>query len=412
MIKHYIKKLIGEKNFAVIRAFVLTTKNNFKSKIDCSLPYKVLSQKDAHVFFGYYDIQQLSSDEEKALVHVIHQGADTNAEAKIGYYDKECNFTELCKTRAWCWQQGARLRWHPNDSDLVIYNDFVNDSYVTQVFSINKKGVVDTYDRAFYDIDSKFCYGLSLNFSRLQRLRPGYGYSNIKDSTEGIPIPENDGIYRTDLNTGKTQLLITYERVTNGLENKTDFEHYFNHISFSPDGKRFIFFHIFQKVNSYMWKTRLICSDINGENLNVLEENNKVSHYCWNGSDELLVTCYDENGNQFYERIDIHSGEKSIFNGKVLTRDGHPTLRNDGLFVTDTYPNSNSFQKLIICDNYKDDNSMVPSHEISLFHSPYLEGEKRCDLHPRVSRSGRYISLDTTFTGNKRSCIIIDRKKA
>lgn len=410
MIKYYIKKVIGQKNFALFRAFILTTKNMLKPKIECSLPYKFLSLKDAHVFFGYYDIQQLSVDEEKALVHVVNLGATTE-EATIGYYDLEGRFNKLCKTKAWNWQQGARLRWHPNDSDLIIYNDFVKDSYVTKVFSITKRELVNTYDRAFYDIDSKFHYGLSLNFSRLQRLRPGYGYINCKDSTEGVAIPKNDGIFRTNLETGETELIIPYEIVTNEIENKNEYEHYFNHISFSPDGMRFIFFHIYQKFNNNVWKTRLICSDTNGDNLIILEEENKVSHYCWKGSNELIVTCYDEKGKQFYEIIDINSGEKSMLIGDALTLDGHPTLRNNGLFVTDTYPDRNSFQKLIICDNYDCINEMAISHEISLFHSPFLEGEKRCDLHPRVSNSGRYISIDTTFKDNKRSCIIFDRKK-
>jgi hypothetical protein len=43
-----------------------------------------------------------------------------------------------------------------------------------------------------YDISKDKTYILSLDFSRLETLRSGYGYNNIKDATIGQNIPQNN----------------------------------------------------------------------------------------------------------------------------------------------------------------------------------------------------------------------------
>ena len=144
-------------------------------------------------------------------------------------------------------------------------------------------------------------WGLSINFSRLQRLRPGYGYSNLPDNTKSELCPTNDGIYRINLSTGEKILLLSLKIISSFLPKETmiEAEHYINHLSFNPSGNRFMFFHLW--IKDGLRFSRLFTADINGNNVFILNNEGHVSHYCWKSDKELLVYGYhQEGGFQYY----------------------------------------------------------------------------------------------------------------
>ena len=158
----------------------------------------IFSQKDKNIFFGYYDINPLKDN--KLLVHRIRKKADTKKDLiDIGFYDINTKkYTFLIQSSAWCWQQGARLRWS-KEKNTIIYNDIENNHYCTRYFNIKNKKIIKTISYPLYDINKDETYGISINFSRLQRLRPGYGYDKLPDSTEKDFHPKNDGLFLVDL---------------------------------------------------------------------------------------------------------------------------------------------------------------------------------------------------------------------
>ena len=85
-----------------------------------------------------------------------------------------------------------------------------------------------------------------MNFSRLQRLRPGYGYKIVPDYSENIKVPHEDGIFLYSFNNREQELLVSLIEISKVEPDKTmeNAEHYFNHISFSPYSNDFIFFHL------------------------------------------------------------------------------------------------------------------------------------------------------------------------
>lgn len=42
-----------------------------------------------------------------------------------------------------------------------------------------------------------------------------------------------------------------------------------------------------------------------------------------------------------------------------------------------------------------------------LYHDYRMRGEQRCDLHPSVEDDGRYVAVDTTYHGGRRSIVIL-----
>lgn len=415
--KQLIKSILGQSNWDILVSRTKFVKNSYYftssktprlkaftgwSSCEFSLPH-------THTFFGYYDIQQLNQTEDRLLAHTVDLNAKTNRdEAKIGYFSLQDNvFHPISASKAWCWQQGSRLRWHPIDQDCILFNDAANHCYITKIVKADNGEEIGTIPMALYDVDAKFSFGLSLNFSRLQRLRPGYGYDVLPDLTTGIKAPDDDGVFYVDLRNGTSHLLISLKSLAKQADPELKYEHYINHISISPNGERFMFFHVYN-LSSGKWKTRLCVYDLPKSSTRILEEEDNVSHYDWVDDHTLLVTCFTMEKKQYYAIYDAIGGKKIILTSEGLDKDGHPSLYSDGRrFISDTYPLENNIQHLFEYD--MDTNRRMEI--VAAYSSSLLYGEKRCDLHPRLSASQQFITFDSTFSENRRKIVLLRRKQ-
>ncbi len=420
-VKSKIKGIVGEKNVQKLQ--VLKAKLNYLKSNRPGHPPRfslqsnkwqepvIFSLPDKHVFFGYYDIQQLNRQQNKLLVTIIPRNADTGRDkATLQWIDlKTGEYHAIGTTNAWCWQQGARLRWHPTMDDVVLYNDVENDHYVTRSYDLKEQKEIEVFSRALYDISPDFRYGLSLNYSRLQRLRPGYGYNTLPDKTETDKVPVEDGIFLVNLKDNTTKCIISYEELVARTPAARDEWNYINHISISPDGSRFIFFHLYTPGVGAHWKTKLYTAKLDGTELQCLEQEYVTSHYCWKNNNELLTTSVGFDGaRSYYISYDIESGSKGIIESEYLTHDGHPTYLSDGKhFVADTYPLKNCMQHLFISSI----NGEYFEPICSIYSDPRMFKEKRCDLHPRITPDGKYLTIDTTCKDGKRSVWLFENKK-
>lgn len=359
-----------------------------------------LAEDDYHVFRGYYDLAYMSVNKERFLVHRLPLTAKDNRTTKIdiGYFDlitKE--FNKVSESSAWCWQQGSRLRYSPLDQSKILFNDVYKDEYCTRIVELTT-GVETRIDRPLYDVNPDLTWGLSLNYSRLQRKRPGYGYNYFKDETIGENAPVSDGIFLVDIKRNSSVLKYSLKDLAEAADLPSENEYYVNHVSISPDGSRYIFFLIYTRPGQKAWGTVLFLSD---ESLHVLEKDDRVSHYCWIGNDALMVTCHQDDGKEYYCLFDLNTGSKQIVQIPELTVDGHPNQMGKQ-FITDTYPLDRSLQKIRVFGLH--DSNAVTIAE--LYHDYRMRGEKRCDLHPSVEANGEYIAVDTTFNKGRRSVLI------
>ena len=367
-----------------------------------------------HVFFGYYDVSPFSHDDSFLLaMHVPAKNisASSDPSISVGYYDlreKNPPFFQIGETTTWCWQQGCRLQWFPEKNhQAVLYNRLVEGQYGCVIQHLHSKKIKKSFKRPIYSVSKDGNWGLSLNFFRLQRLRPGYGYVNSADNTLGELAPENDGIWLIDMNNGNEKLLFSVHDITElePFASMDGAEHYFNHILFNPDGSRFMFFHVWLKSGRRY--TRLITCNINGEDRYALVNEGHVSHYNWKSEGELLAfSTHKETGMNYHLYRDKSKDRQVIGKGQLIG-DGHPSYSPDkSLILTDTYHDEYRDQHLMV---YKVSSQKL--YTIGSFYSPLeFAGEKRCDLHPRWSSSGRYICIDTPYKG-RRSMHLIDARK-
>lgn len=384
-----------------------------------SLPFmhKKISQgqifkiKGLHCFFGYYDITPFNHDDTLLLAMTVDAplaSTDGKHKAKTGYFDlKGKKFNFLGETDTWCWQQGCRLQWYPQNAatSLIFYNRSSNNIYGGVIQDVFTKKIIKEIPIPLYEISKNGTKGLSLDFLKLQECRPGYGYVNVFGKRAHEDVEKEEGIWLYDFETGSIKMILAMGEVVQ-IEKKDSMEnavHYFNHLSFNPSGNRFMVFHLWLKDNKRY--SRLIISDISGEKMKILNNSGIVSHYTWKNNDELLVYC-KFNKSLAYILYDIGKNTARIVGKNKLTIDGHPSYTKNGKYiVTDTYPDNRGIQKLIAFDVENEAIKVISTH----FKPDYFTGEVRCDLHPRLSRDNNFICVDDVF-GSKRVMKIIKSK--
>lgn len=349
--------------------------------------------------FGYYDKSPWDTTNQYMLCLRVKDAAKNVApgsEAEIVLIDTaKGNAVEvIAKTRTWNVQQGCMLGWlGPKFDKEIFYNDFRDGKYCGVVKNI-KTGKERLLERPVYSVSSDGKVALSLDFARLHRLRPGYGYSNLKDDTRDEKVPKGACVWKINMKTGKAEPVLGYEKLYD-FEHRGDMEgaeHKVNHLMLSPNGKRFMLIHRWLKGGKKV--SRLLTCDVNGENLYNLSDDNMVSHCCWKNDEEILAYCQKDGGKGYFLMKD--GVPEFAQKWEWLTTDGHPSYSPDGSFVvTDTYPNKKRISTLRILSD-------TASTIIAKVYSPFkYDNDVRCDLHPRWSRDGKKICFDGCFEGRR-----------
>lgn len=380
-----------------------------RDRVETTLPWRSHETMSAHVFFGYHDITPFHSAQPVLLAHRAFLGASPLREpAEVGYFNQETgHFTKLGKTDLWCWQMGARLRWLQDG--LVAWNALYDArTHGCMIVDSESGSVLNRLPNALYDIDPSERYGLSFDFSRLQRLRPGYGYARLPEETTLDPCPASSGIDLVSIETGRSERLISLAEIAAiepqpGMAEAT---HYLNHLSFAPTGERFCVFHIWQGSDGRR-RLRHLVFDLSGRLVGHIPGQEHISHFDWleDGTRLLVFARLPGDAAPRYQLIDAVSGKRTPIGGSVPTEDGHPMFRpgQELTFVSDTYPDRSSYRRLYLCDG-----ATGATHSLAMFHSPIaLQGETRCDLHPRWSPDGRFIAVDSAHN-DRRGIVILD----
>jgi hypothetical protein len=388
-----LKKIIKKTIHIALRPFsknISVNKNLVKG-------YDIFECPGFHIFFGYYDLQQLNKAGTKMLVHKLRKNASIEKDKiEIGIYEIGTKkYTSLAESSAWNWQQGSRLRWHPADENAIIYNDCENGNFCAKIFDLATNKVKAVIPYPLYDIDRNFKYGISCNFEKLHKLRPGYGYYGHQ---------KNEDLLLIDLKSNAVEKICSLEELQKEF-NPCGYEHYINHVSFSPNGEKFMFLYIWIEKNAAScWSTRLMIYDIKNKNLSCLETLDILGHYCWVNDSKLLLSYYYADKNICYYQIRSLSGVDKFIAKDILKLDGHPSFIGDGSFISDTYPKRNCKQSLFYFN--WDKNNMENIAEIAYNPFVSLGGEKRCDLHPRFHKGSGIITVDSVCKNNLRNVLL------
>ena len=395
--ERYVAKLLG--NFPHLKDKLkisyqflssILYKKKYSNKLLEGISLKNISrQRNCSAFWGYYDKSPVMNNNYAYQLCPSSQITKRDKSSiKIILNDKV-----VSETQSWNWQQGSMLTWL-NDEELI-HNFYEKDSYKSKILNVknNKSRIIDF---PIYSVNSNKRISISLNFSRLSRLRPDYGYFNL-DWSSIKKIDKDDGVFLIDLEKNTKNLVISFEQLLqfNYREDMKTAWHKVNHIEISPNGERFMFIHRWLS-DSGLKKSRLISANINGNDMFILSDDDMVSHCTWKNNEEIVGWMSKKGIGDHYYLLHDKTHKFEILGEHFLVEDGHPSFSKDEKWMlTDTYPDKSRMSTLLLY-NMLDEKL----YKLGEFYSALkYSGEVRCDLHPRFNDCNTKITFDSVHDG-------------
>lgn len=398
---------------------------------------RALTHRPAYHWFGYYDKLQFSPAGRYVLgMEVAFEGRAPEPTDIVGVgmvdTDRDDRWIELGQSQAWGWQQGCMLQWIPDTERSIIWNDAEGEAgrhrFVSHVLDVGT-GERRTLPKPVYALAPGGTRAVTTDFARIDRMRPGYGYRGGTDPTRGKQAPRDAGIYRLNLATGESELIVTYEAVAQIPhlgQDVSDKWHYFNHLLVNPDGTRFLFLNRYRDApltdemraepNAYAkyvsghYTTRMFTADLDGSSLYELDPGD-TSHIIWRDPHHVLAWTrgqdkkrpdagYPEGRDPGFWLFTDETDEVKQVGAGALTFNGHQTYvpgTGNEWILSDGYPGGDRKQPLYLYH--------VPTGrrvDLGAFYAPAAyTGEWRTDLHPRTSRDGTKVCIDSTHEPEK-----------
>jgi hypothetical protein len=350
-------------------------------------------------WFSYYDKFQFDPSDRFVLGMSIDFEdraitADDIVELGMVDLDNDNEWIVIGESNAFNWQQGCMLQWLPGSSSEVIYNDrelSPSPHYVSRVLDV-ETGATRTLSRAIFTVSPDGATGLGIDFERYDDMVAGYGYPGIADPQATVDAPEDMGIYAVDTTTGESSLIVSYAEAA-AFPTEVEGKHHFYAVRANPSGTRFVFYdRILPKGGGYP-HTRVFMADMDGTDLSLADDIGDASHIDWLDDQHVVL---------FSSRYDgyatIHDGIGHVGNVLDYPVNGHQLfLPGAEWMVSDTYPDVFRQQHPFLYH--------LPGGEIyalAHMHSPEsYQGSDRCDNHPRISRDGRKIVVDSAMQGGR-----------
>lgn len=392
-----IKKII-KRSYQLVM-YAISPKIKSEGNITCVSP-----DDGKEYFFGYYDKSPWDiSGRYMLCMRANNTWSDVSPKEKadILVIDLQNKNTvkKIAETSAWNIQQACMLQWlGPDFSSKVIYNDCRNGKLCAVILEI-KTGKEHIINAPVYTIASDGKTALTLDFSRLYNLRPGYGYYNVPEKTKGISLPDATAVWTVDIECGQIKSLLKYSDFASFQPRKEmlgkNVVHKVNHLMLSPNGKRFMV--LYRWFNGQRKYTRLITCNIDGTDMYLLSDDDMVSHCFWKNDEEILAfeNKY-EGGPGYYLMKDKTQEYKHLW--PMYNNDGHPSYSLDReRIVIDSYPNRARISDIKIMKENENEGKII----VRVFSPFKYDNDTRCDLHPRWSRDGKQISFDAVFEGHR-----------
>lgn len=378
------------------------------------LPIKRVTDGPKHHFFGYFDKFPWDRQGRRLLsmeTDFTARQPVPGEKATIGVIDENGKYNPVAETNAWCWQQGSMLQWLNDDDNKIIYNDREGDHFVSRILDLNS-GKTETLCRPIYCLSPDGRWAISLNFSRLDRERPGYGYPGAYDPFISEKHPAGDGVWLIDLKKNTASLSVSVDTVTKkfhrggptGMDNGPA---WFNHMLFSPDSRRFAFFHRWRLVrqNGAPWHlTHMYTCNLDGSDLFPLNLEDMSSHYTWIGTSNQIINYSNRHATGWnYHLFTDQTDKVEVIAKGVFPGDGHCSYSSDCKWMlTDSYPLSDNCRRLYLYNLESQE-----AYEIGSFYSdPSYPIPTRCDLHPNWSRDDASVCIDSIHEGSRQVYVI------
>lgn len=384
-------------------------------------PVRTITRGPLHHWFGYYDKLEFDPTNRYVLSNQVafeHRTPTADDVIRVGMVDTQTGdkWIQLGKSNAWGWQQGCMLQWRPRSESEVVWNDRQGDQHVCRVMDV-KTREVRTLPRPIYALSGDGRWAITADFSRIQRMRPGYGYVGLNDPCAHQRAPEDSGVWKMDMDTGQSELIFSLAdaaKIDYHGKSLLDKWNYFNHLLVSPDSSRLIVLHRWRDSTgdgpdaepAGRFTTRMFTVGMDGSDRYILDPSGYTSHFIWRDPKHICAWTRPEGKRDAFYLFEDQTDHVQVVGEEVMTQNGHNTYvphTDSEWILNDTYPSKPAREQTPYLYH-------VPSGrkvELGRFHSPpQYTGEWRCDTHPRNSNDGKTVAIDSPHNGGRQVHLI------
>jgi len=398
------------------------------------VPVKVLTPHEGRVMQHFFDKSPISpSGKWIALLRLPYEDkrAELGDAAEVILIDmKTGEERKAAESRAWEHQVGACVMWGNSDAELY-FNDLRVGEWEPFLVKMDPAtGSRREYPGGAFVIspDGKRAAGYNLKTVRRMNF---YGYGAAippeRMPTNGA-MPENDGLFVTDLKTGERRLIrsiASFFRATLSEADRRELSEgasYGFQVKWSPDGE-WLLFVVVQAMNSESpgsgktkWRRMIFSCRPDGSDPHLALHWRiwaKGGHHLNFHPDSRTITMnlIGPDGELRLMKFDVFGAAPQPLCG-LVSGSGHPSVSPDSKWlVTDAYlgesvayPDGTVPIRLVELATGKE-REIVRVNTIT--GEMFKNGEFRVDPHPAWSRDGRYITLNA-FEGGTRRVLLVD----
>ncbi|GGI27287.1 MULTISPECIES: hypothetical protein [Bradyrhizobium] len=399
-----------------------------------------LGGQDYNFFFGYYNKTPWDGQGRLILGHQVDEPnfrIGRNSGCNVGYFDEAREFRLVDRTQAWNWQMGSQLQWLTGmPGRNIIYNIRTSHDAGGPYPNIGARITdVDTgrtrdLNIPIYVVAANSKFAMCIDYRRLYKTHETIGYCALAGRLPLDNAPDDDGIWRLDIASGDSTLVVSYRQLYE-LAHKPSMDkaiHWVSHIEINPSSTRVLFLHRWTErvEDETCFLHRLITMDPDGSNLRLLECSDhplpqlarrfdskavgtydyekseyQISHPLWRDDSSIVVWGPHAGRINYQVYQDAHNGLVQTIGDGLLRENGHMSYSpvNMRWLLSDTYPHSETnLRDLFLFDA----NNEVRLDLGSFYTDPTLAKENRCDLHPRWSRDGKCVCIDSYHERRRR----------
>lgn len=384
------------------------------------VPVSIVTPADGHYMTTFFDVDPLSpSGRYLAVTKVpfIWRIPIRGDLAQVVVIDlQEGQAQALYTTRGWGAQLGANVQWGADD-DTLFCNDIVRGK-PTGVRLNRKTGEATPLEGPIYGLTPDKKYSFSGSIDLINAGIPGYGVPEglFAKRRQSVMESTEEGIWKTDLETGKRELFLSVAEIVSQLPQQEDVKggkYYIFNVKINRQGTRGFVVLFSRKIPGRPgWPPQLVTFDTDGSNIR-LAVPDKVwrvggHHPSWLPCGERIIMNLRAPKEKMRFASFNYAGEEMEVLAQGHVGGGHPSLNpRQTHLLTDAYTS----------ESFVDPNGDVPIRFVDLatnedepltrVHTRKLDGPRRIDPHPVWIRNGDGVVFNAVVDG-KRQVLLAD----
>ncbi len=253
---------IGFNMFRFCTVLVLLFASSFLAAADDDYSVRQITFGPAHHLFGYIGHgKTIPWNASGRYILALRCDFDDQMPtlddpADILLLDTENDFQarKVAETRGWNFQQGTMFYWNPDAAESQFFfndRDRNDGTLFTVLFDIASGKRLREYrfpdsPVANSGVAPAGGYFLALNYGRLARLRLVTGYAGLVDWSRAEKAPDNDGVFKVNVETGQRELVVSYRQLREAIRDQfdevDDYDLFVNHTLWNRPSDRFYFY--------------------------------------------------------------------------------------------------------------------------------------------------------------------------